>query len=168
LRLARPDGPACRLLISLERPLVNRPPLADNLDPSSQGRFSMSEYEVAILFNELFNSVLNAIETFMAALFAMLVTAHFVGARLNRGMSGTIIGLFTVFSALTIFLAFAVSRRIAGLILRFDDFLTEGLDLSWMYIVPGAAYVVPPLLLFLLATAYGATLVFFIQARRIE
>ena len=126
----------------------------------------MSEYEVATLFNELFNSVLNAIETFMAALFAMLVTAHFVGTKLRRGMSVTIVGLFTVFSALTIFLAFAVSRRIAGLILRFDEFFAQGLDLSWMYIVPGAAYVVPPVLLFLLVAAYAATLIFFLQARR--
>ena len=126
----------------------------------------MSEYEVATLFNELFNSTLNAVETFMAALFAMLVTAHFVGAKLTRGMSITIIGLFTTFSALTIFLAFAVSRRIAGLILRFDYFSTQGLDLSWMYIVPGAAYVVPPMLLVMLIAAYGATLIFFIQARR--
>ena len=73
----------------------------------------MTEYEVASLFNELFTAMLTAVETFMAALFAMLATAYFVAPKLTRIMSATIIGLFTLFSVEFIFFAFAASRRVA-------------------------------------------------------
>ena len=126
----------------------------------------MSESEVVSLFNELFSSVLGAIETFMAALFAMLVTAYFAGPKLTRSMSITIVGLFTGFSALAIFMAVAASRRVAGMILEFDRFTDQGLDLSWIYVLPTTARIVPSAFAGLLIAAYCATLIFFFQSRR--
>ncbi len=126
----------------------------------------MSEYEVATLLNELFNSVLNSIETFMTALFAMLITGYLVGPKLTRGMTITVVGLFTGFSALAIFMTAAASRRVAGIILEFDRLAAEGLDLSWIFVLPVTARIVPGAFTSLLVAAYLATLLFFFHSRR--
>jgi len=127
----------------------------------------MTEFEIASLFNELLATVLALLETFMAALFAMLATAYFVAPRLTRAMSATIIGLFTLFSAFVIFLAFAASRRVAGFGAQLDEMANQlGADLSWLFFMPAAVPVVPTAVVAILVTAYVATLVFFVQARR--
>ena len=127
----------------------------------------MSEFEIASLFNELLSTVLAVLETFMAALFAMLATAYFVAPRLTRVMSATVVGLFTLFSTLVIFLAFAASRRVAGFGAQLDEMASQtGSDLSWLFFVPAAVPVVPAAVVIVLITAYGATLLFFFQARR--
>ncbi len=127
----------------------------------------MTEYEVASLFNELFTAMLTAVETFMAALFAMLATAYFVAPKLTRIMSATIIGLFTLFSVEFIFFAFAASRRVAGFGSQLDSLVSpSGSDLSWLYFVPAVAPIVPAVVATILLAAYVAALIFFLQARR--
>ena len=127
----------------------------------------MTEYEVASLFNELFTAMLTAVETFMAALFAMLATAYFVASKLTRIMSATIIGLFTLFSVEFIFFAFAASRRVAGFGSQLESLVSpSGSDLSWLYFVPAVAPIVPAVVAAILLAAYVAALIFFLQARR--
>ena len=127
----------------------------------------MSEFEIASLFNELLATVLAVLETFMAALFAMLATAYFVAPRLTRAMSATVVGLFTIFSTLVIFLAVAASRRVAGFGAPLDEMASQiGADLSWLFFVPAAVPVIPAAVVTILITAYVATLLFFFQARR--
>ncbi len=126
----------------------------------------MTAYELVSLFNESFTAMLSAVETFMAGLFALLLTAYFAAPKLTRSMSTTIVGLFTAFSVLMIFFAFAASRRVAGMILELDRAVSEGADLSWVYMVPAMAPIVPAMVLVILTSAYVATLIFFFQARR--
>ena len=127
----------------------------------------MTVYEIASLLNELLTTLLAVVETFMAALFAMLATAYFVAPRLTRTMSATIIGLFTLFSTLTIFFAFAASRRVATFGVQLDEMGAEmGADLSWIFFVPTAAPIVPATIAIILIVAYAAAISFFLQARR--
>jgi len=127
----------------------------------------MTEYELASLFNELLTTLLSVMETFMAVLFAMLVAAYFAAPKLTRTMSATLIGLFTLFSAVVIFFAVAQSRRVAGAGVRLDGMASQiDSNVTWFYFVPAAAPIIPLAVATVLIAAYVATLIFFLHARR--
>ncbi len=103
----------------------------------------------------------------MAALFAMLATAYFVAPKLTRAMSATVVGLFTLFSALVIFLTFAATRRVAEFGGQLNEMASQiGSDLSWLFFVPAAVPILPAAVAIILITAYVAGLLFFFHARR--
>ena len=127
----------------------------------------MTGFEIAILFNELLTTVVALLETFMAALFAMLATAYFVAPKLTRAMSAIVVGLFTLFSALVIFLTFAATRRVAEFGGQLNEMASQiGSDLSWLFFVPAAVPILPAAVAIMLITAYVAGLLFFFHARR--
>lgn len=71
----------------------------------------MSDFELIFLFNEFFNTTYARLNDFMVGLFAMLVAAYFVAAKLSQRMSALLLALYTIFSMATIVPAIAATDR---------------------------------------------------------
>ena len=71
----------------------------------------MTDFELIYLFNEFFNTMYARLSDFMVGLFAMLLAAYFVAAKLSRSMAWLVVGLYTLFSMATIVPTVAASYR---------------------------------------------------------
>jgi hypothetical protein len=127
----------------------------------------MTEFELLSLFNEFFDATFARLNDFMAGTFAMLITAYFASAKLNRKMTALVVLLYTLFAIATIIpVLMATGRfvRTAGQLkvasTRPDSIIG---DLFPMF--PSEALVMPTMAILLLG-AFAGTLVFFFQARK--
>lgn len=130
----------------------------------------MNEFEFIYMMNELENTMSTHIMNFISIIFAMLVTAHFIGAKLNKIMAGAVVGLFSLGSALFCWAAITSRHdllalaRAAHISLQPDKaqvpsfFAFDAPDIV-ITTVSAVLYVI-------LASAYVATLIFFSQARK--
>lgn len=130
----------------------------------------MTPYEMADLFRALVDSATNSMMGYISVLFAFLVAAYLVAPQFNRVMSGIVLGLFTIFSAIMIL---AVNRSLettANLAEEIRATVAKGdTAISWHPVVhESTTFVsfVAPMLTGLLVLGSAAGIVFFIYARK--
>ena len=130
----------------------------------------MTPYEKADLFRSLIDSASNITMDYVSVLFAFLVAAYLVAPHLNRAMSGIIIGLFSLFSAIMIF---SVNRTLAtttGLVNEIRQQAANGdMMFSWHPVVTEPANflaLTTPVVSSLLVASAISGIVFFFYARK--
>ena len=129
----------------------------------------MTSYEMADLFRALVDSATNSMMGYVSVLFAFLVAAYLVAPQLNRVMSGIVLGVFTMFSAVMIL---AVNRSLASstsLAKEMRDSVAAGdTAINWHPVIHEPitfVSMIGPFLTGLLVLATVAGIVFFVYAR---
>jgi ABC-type uncharacterized transport system permease subunit len=131
---------------------------------------TMTEFDFVYLLNELNNTMWTHIMNFTSIIFAMLVAAYFIAPKLNKVMTWTILSLFSLGAAL--FSGSAITSRQDLLALTTtarNTFQQDQIQVPSFYAfdAPDTVITIVSVLLYLvLASAYIATLVFFVQARK--
>ena len=130
----------------------------------------MTEFEFVYLLNELNNTMWTHIMNFTSIIFAMLVTAYFIGPKLTKVMTWTILSLFSLGAALFAGSTLTARNDIVALAsasrktLLADQSPVPSLN---MFNASDAEIMAMDIgLHVMLALAYIATLVFFMQARK--
>jgi len=130
----------------------------------------MTEYEAAHLFKELLEGMHNASINYVTVLFAFLVAGYMVAARLNKTMTGILVGLFSFFSLVMIFIANRTMASITGLVEQLRKASANGdTALDWHPVVYQPANygeIIMTVYTVLLLISYMAGLVFFFNCRR--
>ena len=126
----------------------------------------MTDYELASIYHELFNTLFSVQEAYMAGLFGFIVVGYFIGPKLNRLMTQIVIGLFTVFALVSV-------AGIAGNLSRMNAVLEQiaeaGPRMEWFaQSVPSPTYagILGLSNMLLLIGSYLAAVTFFLQAHR--
>lgn len=129
----------------------------------------MSEFEFVYMINQIEDTMWSHIMNFISIMFAMLVTAYFIAARLTKAMTLALLSLFSLGAAL--FFGSAVTSRRDHMTLAVaarKKFLDGGSELPSLNMFNASDLEIMAmnvLLAVILASAYVATLVFFVQAR---
>ncbi len=130
----------------------------------------MTAYEIADLFTSMIDSSATIIINYISVLFAFLVVAYLIAPYLNRVMSGIVIGLFTVFSAMMIL---SINRNLVATTNLADEMRKKVLDgetaLAWHPVISEPANFtelsIPIIMSLLIASSIGG-IVFFIYASK--
>jgi uncharacterized membrane protein len=129
----------------------------------------MTAYEKADLFRTLVDSATSSMMGYVSVLFAFLVAAYLMAPHFNRVMSGIVIGLFSLFSAIMIL---AVNRGLsasASLANEIRNNAAENSELAWHPVVTeptNFVELIAPVLTTLLVASAIAGIVFFAYARK--
>ena len=128
----------------------------------------MSDYEMVNLFLDFYNHALGFFETFITALFAVLVTGYFVGPKLTRTMVVIIVGLFSLVTMVMtwhILSAYSDAARLGLEIVKSQG--NPDSTIVWMFEgnLPTAFRYLTPAVAGIVMTGYVAALVFFFHAR---
>jgi len=128
----------------------------------------MTDYEMVYLFQQFLDAGMSFLENFTATVFAVLVAGYLVGPKLTRTMVVIVIGLFTLLTIIQGFNIAGACTDAANLGLEIVK-VRDNADSSLGWIFMGGSIELfpyfPLALLFLVITAYIATIVFFFQAR---
>lgn len=127
----------------------------------------MTEFELLTLFNEFFDATFARLNDFMAGTFAMLITAYFAGAKLNRKMTALVVLLYTLFAIATVTPVLMATNRFvrAADQLKVASIRPDSIIGDLFPIFPSETLVMPTMAILLLG-AFAGTLVFFFQARK--
>lgn len=130
----------------------------------------MTAYEKADLFKSLIDSASNMMMDYVSVLFAFLVTGYLVAPHLNRVMTGIVVGLFSLFSAIMIFSVNRTMSTNAGLVNEIRQNAAGGdTAFSWHPIVTEPANfltLATPVVSSLLVLSAISGIVFFFYARK--
>jgi hypothetical protein len=130
----------------------------------------MTEFEFIYMMNEMENTISIHIMNFISIIFAMLVTAYFIGAKLTRVMTGAILSLFSLSTVLFSWSIITARQDLLALMSAArQSLLSEQVQVPAFYAFGAPDTVITAVttaLYVILASAYVATLVFFLQSRK--
>ena len=130
----------------------------------------MTEFEFIYMINEIEDSMWMHIMNFISIMFALLVTAYFIAAKLTKVMTWALLSLFSLAAAL--FLGSALTARHDIVTLAYaarNTLLAESSQVPSLNMFNAQDFeilMMDIMLHVILVLAYIATLVFFLQARK--
>ena len=130
----------------------------------------MTDFELASLYNEVGMNITSNITAYVSILFAFLVGSYLAARQMSRSMATVAIGLFSLYSLVSIGRTMGNSETLVGLAGRLHEAAqAEGADLAWH----GAAVSTPESLawgwwiyLIIFLIAYAGAIYFFFACRR--
>ncbi len=130
----------------------------------------MSEFEFIYMLNEIENSMWMAVMNFISIIFAMLVTAYFIAARLTRIMTWALLSLFSMAAGL--FAGSALTARLDIVTLAYAARKTllaapsEIPSMAMFNASEAEIMLMNVALILIMGFAYIASMIFFFQARK--
>lgn len=129
----------------------------------------MSEFEMASLHVELFNSVQSSVTVFLTVLSAFLVTSYFAAHRLRPAMAAIGVIAYAGFEVANLMGTSATLRSYAGLTREMQAYAASGRGLAWHNTSDALLWIVgalQPGMLVLGVVVLGASIYFFFHYRR--
>jgi hypothetical protein len=132
----------------------------------------MTDYELVYLFGEMGMVITSIFSTYASILFAFLAASFLAARQLSLGMSVVVIGIFTTYSAITIFEVNRGMTNLNNLAVRIKEAAqVDGSDLAWHAITSSPGYILGAggwLFTMMLAASFGGAIYFFFACRRGE
>lgn len=131
----------------------------------------MSDFELLVIFNETFDSIVTVFSIYISIVFAFLVACSLLAERLNRVLSWLAVGLFTGASAFFAAMIFGTTGALSDLV-EFMRTTNSGLEsgLVWFNLVQTEApfgLVLQAGMTLLMVASYAASIVFYVYRRSI-
>ena len=133
----------------------------------------MSEYEHAILFIEFAQAASAAMANYITLVFAMVVASYLAAHRLDRLMSGIAILIYSMFALGFCNEIIQIYSDLSNLGIAMEDKFggIPETSLGWLGPVRAGAdflHILPTLIGTMVLLAYGASIWFFLRARRLH